>query len=162
MHCDALGPCHCMCCARLYSHQHHERHTKNCKDMWHILKPWWSHKKKNTCHNMSKTMTCCFEEERRKPSQKLRPMRRTALYINVIHRYTHTHTYIYIYIYARIHAKAHIHTHVSPFSLSLSLSLFLFLCISVHQCHHSLRALLEVLAGHKLPNFEATSWQVHA
>ena len=121
-------------------------------------------------------MTCCFEEERRKPSQKLRPMRRTALYINVIHRYIYIYIhmyvcmylyiytyniYIYVYIniciYIRTHTCICAHTHPCfSISLSLSLSLFLFLCISVHQCHHSLRALLEVLAGHKLPKTKKT------
>lgn len=57
-----------------------------------------------------------------------------------------------MYMYVRIVCVC-IHTHVFP-SIALSLSLFRY--ISTPQCRHTLAALLEVLAGHKLPKSEKT------
>ena len=61
---------------------------------------------------------------------------------------------VYIYICICMYVLcACIHTHVFP-SIALSLSLFRY--ISTPQCRHTLAALLEVLAGHKLPKSEKT------
>ena len=56
-----------------------------------------------------------------------------------------------MYMYVRI-----VCVYTPMFLPSIALSLSLFHYISTPQCRHTLAALLEVLAGHKLPKSEKT------